>query len=170
MQALHRRAMTRVPDVMGALGACTLPSSVPEAEHLMTEDLKLKENLVNKIAEAELNIDRFLSALREQGLEEENVEVGGALGEEGKEYVTMKKALEGMLKDLKASQGQFDGFWTTHKARVDHMMRMCYFQRTAEKVRMCGVVVVYTIGDHYQFMLKQTPTHLLAFLLLLLLL
>lgn len=140
MQALHRRAMTRVPDVTEALSACSVPTSVPEAEHLMTEDLKLKENLVNKIAEAELNIDRFLTVLKEQGKEEENVEVGAA-GEGEEEYVTMKKALEGMLKDLKASQGQFDGFWTTHKARVDHMMRMCYFKRTAEKVN--GVRPMY---------------------------
>ncbi len=147
MQALHRRAMTRVPDVTEALCACSVPSSVREAEHLMTEDLKLKENLVNKIAEAELNIDRLLGVLSKQGLEEENVEVGGALGEDGEEYVSMKKALEGMLKDLKASQGQFDSFWTTHKARVDHMMRMCYFTRTAEKV--CVVNVVYVIDDHY---------------------
>ena len=123
--------MTRVPNVTEALCSCSVPNSVPEAEHLMTEDLKLKENLVNKIAEAELNIDRFLLVLSEQGLEEENVEVGG----DAKEYVTMKTALEGMLKDLKASQGQFDSFWTTHKARVDHMMRMCYFKRTAEKVQ-----------------------------------
>ena len=126
--------MTRVPQVTDALCECAVPASVPEAEHLMTEDLKLKENLVNKIAEAELNIDRFLTVLREQGLEEENVEVGGSSGSGSEEYITMKTALQGMLKDLKASQGQFDSFWTTHKARVDHMMRMCYFNRTAEKV------------------------------------
>lgn len=123
--------MTRVPEVTGALRACEVPNSVKEAEHLMQEDLKLKENLVNKIAEAELNIDRLVSVLSGQGAEE-SVEVGSASG--SGEYITMRDALSGMMKDLRASQGQFDSFWTSHKTRVDHMMRMCHFKRTAEKV------------------------------------
>ena len=139
-QVLHRNAMTRVPDVMEALRACEVPDSVKNAEHLMQEDLKLKENLVNRIAEAELNIDRLLSvlAMSEDGNgTEESVEVGSVSG--GQDYVSMKEALHGMLKDLKASQGQFDSFWTIHKARVDHMMRMCHYKRTAEEVGMwCG--------------------------------
>lgn len=130
-QVLHRRAMARVPEVTGALRACEVPNSVKEAEHLMQEDLKLKENLVNKIAEAELNIDRLLSVLKGQGAEE-SVEVGS-------EYISMREALMSMMKDLRASQGQFDSFWTSHKTRVDHMMRMCHFKKTAEKV---GVVLV----------------------------
>lgn len=142
-QVLHRNAMTRVPDVTGALRACEVPDSVKDAEHLMQEDLKLKENLVNRIAEAELNIDRLLSmlAMTENGTEE-SVEVGSVSG--GRDYVSMKEALHGMLKDLKGSQGQFDSFWTVHKARVDHMMRMCHYKRTAEKV--CGTGVAY--GSH----------------------
>ncbi len=131
MQALHRRAMSRVPEVTGALTVCEVPSSVKEAEHLMLEDLKLKENLVNRITEAELGIDRLISILSEQKTEEA-VEVGSNSGK--KEYVTMKESLKDMLVDLKASQGQFDVFWTVHKARVDHMMRMCHFKRTADKV------------------------------------
>jgi hypothetical protein len=123
--------MTRVPEVTGALRACEVPNSVKEAEHLMQEDLKLKENLVNKIAEAELNIDRLLTVLGEQGAED-SVEMGTMSG--SSEYITMKEALVGMMKDLKGSQGQFDSFWTIHKTRVDHMMRMCHFKRTAEKV------------------------------------
>lgn len=140
MQVLHRRAMTRVPEVTEALRVCEVPDSIKEAEHLMQEDLKLKENLVNRIAEAELNIDRFFTVLNEQGVRE-NVEVGSGTSE----YVSMADSLSGMLQDLKASQGQFDGFWTTHKARVDHMMRMCHFKKTAEEVCrsvvcLCGFV------------------------------
>lgn len=131
MQVLHRRAMTRVPEVTEALRVCEVPTCVKEAEHLMQEDLKLKENLVNKIAEAELNIDRLISVLDQQGTQE-NVEVGSAVG--SKDYVTMREALNGMMKDLRASQGQFDSFWTIHKARVDHMMRMCHFKKAAEEV------------------------------------
>lgn len=137
MQALHRRAMTRVPEVTEALRVCEVPNSVKEAEHLMQEDLKLKENLVNKIAEAELNIDRLLIVLSGQGADE-GVEMGSLLG--STEYITMREALVGMMKDLKGSQSQFDSFWTVHKTRVDHMMRMCHFKRTAEKV---GVQLSY---------------------------
>lgn len=128
-QILHRQAMERVPEVTEALHACEVPDSIKDAEHLMQEDLKLKENLVNKIAEAELNIDRLVSVLSEQG-SEEGVEVGVAEGE----YVTMQGALRGMLQDMKGCQSQFDSFWTTHKARVDHMMRMCHFKQTAGKL------------------------------------
>ena len=129
LQVLHRRAMTRVPEVKEALSVCQVPMSVKEAESLMQEDLKLKENLVNRIAEAELNIDAFMAVLESQGVEE-SFEIGSR-----KDYVTMREVLKEMMKDLKASQGQFDAFWTIHKARVDHMMRMCHFKRNAENVR-----------------------------------
>ena len=138
MQALHCRAMTRMPEVTKALSVCQTPSSVKEAEHLMQEDLKLKEKLINYIAEAELNIDRFLAHLQNQ---EGGESVDEALNSDVNDYVTMKKALKGMLEDLRTSQGQFDSFWTIHKARVDHMMRMCHFKRTAEKVLLCHYVL-----------------------------
>ena len=43
MQKLYHRAVTKSPEVMEALDLCSVPASVKEAEHLMQEDLKLKE-------------------------------------------------------------------------------------------------------------------------------
>ena len=113
---------------------CSVPGTVKEAEQLMQEDLKLKENLVNKITEAELNIDNFLSNLNRED-SAEGVELGGSSSSgSSKDYVTMREAMEGMLVDLRTSLNKFDAFWQVHKARVDHMMRMCHFKRTAGKV------------------------------------
>ena len=129
MQRLYNRAKSRLPDVRGALDLCEVPSSVKDAEILMTEDLKLKESLVNKLAEAELSIDRFLEVLKHQH-DMGSLEI--SLGT--KDYITMMSSLNGMLEELRNSQAEFDEFWSVHKARVDHMMRMCHFNRTAEKV------------------------------------
>lgn len=134
IQVLFKRAMNSVPEVTEALRMCDVPMSVKDAEHLMQEDLKLKESLVNKVAEAELNIDGLLSSLESD--EEGGRKAEGKGAKSGDEdYISMQEALRKMLKDLKVSQGQFDGFWTLHKARVDHMMHMCHFKQTAEKVR-----------------------------------
>ena len=46
----------------------------------------------------------------------------------------MMSLLNKMLEELKTKQTEFDQFWSLHKARVDHMMRMCHFNRTSEKV------------------------------------
>ncbi len=134
VQVLHRRALSSMPQVKEALKDCAIPDTVKEAENLMQEDLKLKENLVNRITEAELNIDNFLSMLDRQG-SAEGVELGANSGDE-KDYITLQESLNGMLKDLRASLSKFDSFWTTHKARVDHMMRMCHFKKTVGMVRV----------------------------------
>jgi len=130
MQHLYRRAKTRFPEVRDALDMVKVPTSVKEAEHIMTEDLKLKESLVNRLAEAELSIDHFLEVLKRQH-DQGSLEI--SLGT--KDYITMMASLSGMLEDIRNSQGLFDEFWGIHKARVDHMMRMCHFNRTADKVR-----------------------------------
>ena len=102
----------------------------------MTEDLKLKEALANKMAEAELSTDRFLETLKHQ-LPMETLE----MAPDTKEQITMMSSLNGMMQELKAEQGKFDSFWMIHKARVDHMMRMCHFNRSADKVMMNKVLV-----------------------------
>ena len=120
-----------MPQVTKALDLFEVPESVKDAEHLMQEDLKLKENLVNKIAEAELLIDQFLENLKGQrpdAYKEVSLDI--------KAYIAMMSSLNSMLQELRADQGKFDSFWTVHKARVDHMMRMCHFTRSAQKVRL----------------------------------
>ena len=112
-----------------ALDFCEVPSSVKDAEHLMTEDLKLKEALGNKMAKAILSTERFLETLMHQ-LPLDTME----MAPDTKEQITMMSSLNGMLQELKAEQGKFDSFWMIHKARVDHLMRMCHFNRSAKKV------------------------------------
>ena len=137
MKVLHRHAIASVPEATESLNMCSVPDSVKEAEQLMQKDLQLKENLVNRITEAELNIDGLISSLTSQGVKGKN-DVGASSGGT-EDYGTMKDALSGMLQDMHSSLSQFDAFWTVHKARVDHMMRMCHFQKTASSVSYCGV-------------------------------
>lgn len=126
--------MRCMPEVTEALNVCSVPATVKEAEELMQEDLKLKEKLVNRVTEAELNIDGFISILNRQG-SSEGVELGsGGSGDARDGYVTMLSYLEGLLVELRASLSKFDAFWLIHKARVDHMMRMCHFKKVAAKV------------------------------------
>ncbi len=131
MQHLYHRAKTRFPEVKDALDLVKVPVSVKEAELIMTEDLKLKEGLVNRLAEAELSIENFLDVLQCQ-TDQGSLEM--SLGT--KDYITMMSSLNGMLEDVRNSQSLFDKFWAIHKARVDHMMRMCHFNRSADKVTL----------------------------------
>ena len=136
VQKIHSNAMAQFLKLTQALDLCEVPSSVKEAEHLMTEDLRLKEALANKMAEAELSTDRFLETLKHQ-LPMETLE----MTPDTKEQITMMSSLNGMMQELKAEQGKFDSFWMIHKARVDHMMRMCHFNRSADKVMVNKVLV-----------------------------
>ena len=47
----------------------------------------------------------------------------------------MISSVDGMMKEIKAHQSEFDQFWKLHRARVEHMMSMCHFNRSTEKVR-----------------------------------
>ena len=47
----------------------------------------------------------------------------------------MMLSVEKMMKEIKARQSEFDQFWKLHRARVEHMMSMCHFNRSTEKVR-----------------------------------
>jgi hypothetical protein len=129
VQKIHSDAMAQFLKLTAALDLVEVPSSVKDAEHLMTEDLKLKEALDNKMAEAELSTDRFLEALKHQQ-PLDTLE----MSPDTKEQITMMSSLNGMLQELKVEQGKFDSFWMIHKVRMDHMMRTCHFNRSAEKV------------------------------------
>ena len=83
------------------------------------------------MAEAELSADGFLETLKRQ-YPDESME----LSPDTKEVIMMLGSLNGMLTELKAELRKFDSFWVIHKARVDHMMRKCHFNRSAEKVRL----------------------------------
>jgi len=54
---LHGTVVAELPNLITTLDLCELPKDVKDAEKLMQEDLKLKETIVGKIAEAEVAID-----------------------------------------------------------------------------------------------------------------
>ena len=47
----------------------------------------------------------------------------------------MTSSVAQMLMEVKDSLNKFDGFWKVHRSRVEHMMRMCHFARSGEKVQ-----------------------------------
>ncbi len=150
MVILHSKAMNKLPETIIALDDFHVPANVKEAEDLMQEDLKLKEDLVNMMAEAEVSIDRFLAELQEQNSEVE-------LRPSTKGYFVMISFLNGLLEELKSKQEEFDGFWALHKARVDHMMKMCHFNRTTDKV---GTVTCCHMIDTWEHMI-DTCCHMI---------
>ena len=128
---LHGTVVAELPNLITALDLCDLPKDVKDAEKLMQEDLKLKETIVGKIAEAEVAIDRFMDEMKQQR-PEDSFEISPAT----KDHITMLSLLNGMLEELKEKQEEFDEFWALHRARVDHMMCMCHFSRSVAKVRV----------------------------------
>ena len=134
MLRLHSNAMTKLPETMMALDDFHIPNDVKQAENLMQEGLKLKEDLVNMMAEAELSIDHFITELKEQN---PGVETCPAT----KDYIMMMSSLNGLLEELKAKRTDFEAFWTLHDARVNHAIKLCHFGRTTEEVGLSH-------GDH----------------------
>ena len=63
---LHKKTMARLPDTRKALSSFTMPTTVKDAEHLMQDELQMKEKLINLFAESELKMDEFLTSLNEQ--------------------------------------------------------------------------------------------------------
>ena len=47
----------------------------------------------------------------------------------------MTMSVSEMLMEVKDKQKEFDDFWKVHRSRVEHIMRMCHFARSGEKVR-----------------------------------
>ena len=121
--------MEELPDLLTALDLYNIPKDIKDAEKLMQEDLILKERIVNQIALAEVAADNFLYELRQQK-PEDSFEISPATCT--RDY--MMSLLSGMLEELQEKQEEFDKIWALHRARMDHMMRMCHFNRLAGKV------------------------------------
>ena len=121
--------MAELPDLLTALDLYDVPKDVKDAEKLMQEDLKLKERIVNEITVAKMTADYFMTELKEQN-PEDSLEMSPAT----EDHITMMSLLNGMLEELKEKKEKFDKVWALHRARVDHTMHMCRFNRSAAKV------------------------------------
>jgi hypothetical protein len=71
-----------------------------------------------------------------------------------------------MLQEIKTSQNEFDEFWRIHRSRVEHMMRMCHFARSGEKLKhiMLGHIDDLAedkavLGDSLEAALEQGEKH-----------
>ena len=106
-----------------------VPKDVKDAEKMMQEGMKLKERVVNVIAVVEVAADKFMNELKEQ-----NPEDSSESSLATKDYVSMMSQLNGMLEELKEKKEEIDKVWALHQAKVDHMMRVCQFNRSAEEV------------------------------------
>ena len=115
--------------MLTAIDLYDVPKDVEDADKLMQEDTKLKERIVNKITVVEAAADKFTNELKQQE-PEDSFESSLAM----KDSVTMMSQLNGMLEELKEKKEEIDKVWALHQARVDHTMRVCQFNRSAEEV------------------------------------
>ena len=121
--------MRKLPVTINELNHFEMAESVGDAERLMQEGLRHKETMIGLIAEVDISVDSFVGELEQQqpmGLLE--------ISPTTRDHINMLAILKGMLEELKGKSSEFDEFWSLHKDRLDHMMRMCHFNRTAEKV------------------------------------
>lgn len=58
--------MARLPETKQALSTFNVPTTVKDAEHLMQDELGMKEKMMNLFAESELKMDQFMTSLKEQ--------------------------------------------------------------------------------------------------------
>ena len=121
--------MAELPKLLTAIDLYDVPKDVKDAEKLVQEDTKLKERVVNEIAVVEAAADKFMNELKEQNPEDSS-ESSLAM----KDSVSMMSKLNGMLEELKEKKEEIDKLWALHQAKVDHMMRVCQFNRSAEEV------------------------------------
>ena len=106
-----------------------VPKNVNDAEKLMQEDTKRKERIVNEIAVVEAATDKFMNELKQQE-PEDSFKSSPAT----KDCITMMSQLNRMLEELKEKKEEIDKVWALHQAKVDHMMRVCQFNKSAEEV------------------------------------
>ena len=121
--------MAELPDMLTAFDLYDVPKDVKDTEKMMQEGMKLKERVVNVIAVVEVAADKFMNELKEQ-----NPEDSSESSLATKDYVSMMSQLNGMLEELKEKKEELDKVWALHQARADHMIRVCQFNRSAEKV------------------------------------
>lgn len=127
---MYSETIVQFPKLTEALDLCQVPSCVKDAEHLLQEDCKLKETLANRLSEVVLVNDGFLETMKHQ---QSGATMEVALNT--KEHIKMMSSLKAMLQELRAKQRQLDSFWLNHKACLDHMIRVCHFDDSAEKVK-----------------------------------
>ena len=117
-----------IPKIKASLDSLDMPEDVKAAERTMQESLMRRERIFTLLTEAEMPIHTFLKHLNHPGEEE----VGTAMT---KAYNSMIASLGEMLEELKEEEKGSNAFWTVHKARLDHFLRICHFKKSAEKVR-----------------------------------
>ena len=150
VQKLREKILVKFPDVRDGLNQFEIPQSVKDAERLMQQHLKLKEFFVNLFAEIDVLIDELTSNLEEGAT---NSSVGGAIGAlpstevlsylnsyvhrgrgHREEYNTIIYLLYSTNEEVREEQAEFEKFWSSHKQRLDHMMKVCHYKRSLAKV------------------------------------
>jgi phage-related tail protein len=153
---LHKKTMGRLPETKKGLGTFKMPSTVKDAERLMQEELGLKEKMINLFAESELKMDQFLTSLNDQ-----QSHAPASL-----DLRAMTSSVGEMLIEVKDSQKEFDDFWKIHRTHSEHIMRMCHFSRSGEKLKqMMGGHISdlaedkAVLGDSLESALEQGEKH-----------
>ena len=57
----------------------------------------------------------------------------------------MTSSIGVMMVEIKDSQKEFDDFWKVHRSRGEHIMRMCHFSRSGEKVYLCDIIMTSSL-------------------------
>ena len=127
---LHKKTIGRLPETKKGLRTFKMPSTVKDAEQLMTEELGMKEKMINLFAESELKMDQFMASLNDQ-----QSHAPASL-----DLKAMMASVGDMLMEIKDSQKEFDDFWKVHRSYSEHIMRMCHFSRSGEKVCVYGII------------------------------
>jgi hypothetical protein len=153
---LHKKTMGRLPETKKGLGTFKMPSTVKDAEQLMKEELGLKEKMINLFAESELKMDQFLASLNDQ-----QSHAPASL-----DLRAMTSSVGEMLIEIKDSQKEFDNLWKIHRTHSEHIMRMCHFSRSGEKLKqmMSGHISDMAedkavLGDSLESALEQGEKH-----------
>ena len=114
-----------------SLDSVEMPDDVRGAEKMMQDSLMKRERMFTLLTEAEMPIHTFLKHLNHPSEEE----MGTAMT---KDYNSMIASLNGLLEELKVTEKDSNAFWSIHKARIDHFLRICHFKKSANKVRRLG--------------------------------
>lgn len=126
---MRNELVTQYPNLTKSLDHCELPSNTGDVEHLVRADTELKEAFTNKMTETLLSVDGFLESLQCQ-----QAETGMGMALDTKEHVELISSLRVMSQDLKSMETQLESLWLNHKACLDHMTCICYFNERTERV------------------------------------
>ncbi|KAL5475464.1 hypothetical protein EMCRGX_G025283 [Ephydatia muelleri] len=127
IQSAWKHTKEVVGSMRSSLDHFELPCNVAGAEFLIEDSLQRKEVWLGVIDEMREPIHTVLNHLNHPGEEE----VGMAMT---KAYNSMIASLGEMLEELKEEEKGSNAFWTVHKARLDHILRVCQFRKSADKI------------------------------------